>query len=426
MDSAQLEAAVQKCITIIDEMVALQLNIIIQHPGFKTLESLWLGFAHLIESCPPMVPVTIRFMDMNWQEIEDDLTLNATLEDSHLYRLINRDELSTLGGCPFGLMVVEHAISVVNNATRTRDDIYTIQLLSELAQSSLCPVIMPACHTFFGTDNKSIWEDISKAERILNSDDYKQWRAFQSLESSRFFGVTLPQVLLRNPWKKKQNNINYTETGYYHPGSHFLWGSSALIFAETVIEEFKRIRWFGFLRACGEHGGATVKLKKGMPIAASIRFTDELDKFYTEKGFIALSTCYLTDKLVFNNNRSTHLSGKEQADDKVLLMLQTILMGCRFAHYLKAIIREHIGSYRSPADCQNDLNAWLQKYTSDLGFGDDTAMAKYPLKNSKVKVTGNDKLGIYQCEVEIQPQYQFDSLEAKLCFKASHSEYLRF
>ncbi|WP_330925355.1 type VI secretion system contractile sheath domain-containing protein [Candidatus Sororendozoicomonas aggregata] len=426
MDNARLEAAVQKCITVIDEIVTLQLNIIIQYPDFKALESLWAGCAHLVESCPAMAPVVIRFMDMSWKEIEDDLTLNATIEDSHLYRLINRSELSTLGGSPFGLMIVEHTISVVNKTVDLSDDIYTIELLSELGQSSLCPMVMPASHDFLATDKKSIWEDISGVQRILDSDDYKPWRKFQSSEPSRFFGLTIPRVLLRHPRNKTQNNINFNETSYYYPDSHFLWGSSALIFAESVIKEFNRIHWFGFLRAADKFGGATVKSIKGVPIATSIRITDELEKFYTEQGFIPLSTSYLTNDLMFNNNRSAHLSGNDQNDDKVLLMLQTILMGCRFAHYLKALIREHIGSYRSAQDCQKDLNAWLQTYTSELGFADDSTLAKYPLKYSKVEVTGNHDLGIYQCEVEIQPQYQFDSLEATLCFKASHGDYLRF
>ena len=418
----QTEATIQKLVAAIDEMVALQLCTIIQHPRFKQLEALWRGLIYMMEVSPLLTMVKIRVLDMSWTELSDDLNLSAQLQSSFLYRLVNQQELNTLGGEPFGLLVIDRPVSVELDEVSGHDDLYTLQLLAELGQESLCPVVLPLARDFIGTDDPDVWSDPERVSRIMESDDFMGWRRLRRQGASRFLGLTLPEILLRKPWRGCYSRLMFNEYATYGMGSDYLWGNSAFAFAGNVIQEFIRIRWFGFLRVPGERGGAIVQQRGDVCGAARLRFTDSLEEFYSEQGMIPLATCYLGHELAFFNNRSVYQPPGDEDDSRIISMLQTTLIGCRFGHYLKVLIREHIGSYRNAQACQRDLNDWLQNYTSNVDYGDDSVLSRYPLKRSKVVVGGNESLGTFHCEVELQPQYQFDVINTSILLKTDVSE----
>lgn len=425
MQSTTVEGVIQKLVAGIDEMIALQLSVIIQHARFKQLEALWRGLAYMMDAIPAgqsAKTIQIKILDMSWEELSDDLNLSTRLQSSILYRMIYQQELNTLGGHPFGLLLVDHPVSMSIDPVSIHDELYTLQLLAELGKESLCPVILPVADNFLGTDDVDIWTDPVRVRRILDSDDYAGWRRLRSLPVSRFIGLTLPEVLLRAPWRKCYRKIVFDEIPVNGMGSDYLWGNSAFAFAGNVIQEFGRIRWFGFLRIAGESGGAVVQPRNNLPSGARFRFTDNLEEFYSEQGFIPLMTCYLDHQLAFFNNRPVYRPPVDEDESRITSMLQTTLIGCRFGHYLKVLIREHIGSYCSAEACQRDLNDWLQGYTSNVDYADDSVLARYPLKRSRARVFGDERLGSYQCEIELQPQYQFDVINTSILLKTSASE----
>lgn len=417
MQFTYIEGVVQKLVAGIDEIVALQLSIIIQHPEFKKLEALWRGLVYMMDAVPAgqsAKSVRVKILDMSWGELSDDLNLSARLQSSTLYRFIYQQELNTPGGHPFGLLLVDHPVSMAIDPLSIHDELYTLQLLAELGKEALCPVILPVANDFPGTDDADVWTDPVRVQRIIDSDDYTGWRRLRSLPVSRFLGLTLPEILLRPPWKECYRRIVFDEIPVNGMGSDYLWGNSAFAFAGNVIKEFGRIRWFGFLRVAGDSGGAVVQPRKNLPSAARLRFTDSLEEFYSEQGFIPLMTCYLDHQLAFFNNRPVWRCPADNDELRITSMLQTTLTGCRFGHYLKVLIREHIGSYRSAEACQRDLNDWLQTYTSNVDYADDPVLARYPLKRSKARVSGDERVGKYQCEVELQPQYQIDVINTSI------------
>ncbi len=421
-NTLQAEALIQKLVAGIDEMVTEQLCTVIQHPRFKALESLWRGLLYMMDAVPAVAPVRVRLLDMSWAELSDDLNLSARIQTAVLFRLVNRQELNTLGGHPFGLLVVDRAITVEVDEVSGHDDLYTLQLLAELGQESLCPVVMTVAENFLGTSDSDVWTNPERARRILSSQDFAGWRRLRGLGVSRFLGLAFPNVLLRAPWQDCYHRILFNEHPVYGMGSDHLWGNGAFAFAGNVLQEFNRIRWFGFLRVPGERGGALVKKRATVPAAAYLRLTDSLEEFYSGQGFIPLATGYLSGELAFFSNCSVHQPEGEGDDLRIITMLQTTLIGCRFGHYLKMLIREHIGSYDSAMDCQRELNTWLQGYTSNVDYADDSVLASYPLKKSRVTIHGDERLGIYRCEVELQPQYQFDVITTSLLLKADTSE----
>ncbi|WP_062268601.1 type VI secretion system contractile sheath domain-containing protein [Endozoicomonas arenosclerae] len=420
MNDLYCEALIQKLVAAIDEMIQQQLSLIIQHPRFKELESLWRGLLHLNSCSQPSPATRIRILDMSWSELSDDLNLSSSFQSSVLYRLINQQELNTLGGHPFGLLVVDHYVSLNASDNTDHDEIYTLQLLSELGQASLCPVIMALSPNFLLTRDQEVWSNPQRVSHILASDDFSGWRRLRNLPSSRFLGLTLPQFLVRAPWHHYYQGIRFDEISTYSPVSHHLWGSSAFALAGNIVSEFNRIHWFGFLRVA--HGGGAVVNDQQKNLVARVKLTDRLGEFFSEHGFIPMETCYLGQELAFFNNRSIYKPANKLNDQKITSMIQTTLIGCRFGHYLKVLIREHIGSYDSAEACERQLNAWLQEYTSNVDQGNDQILARYPLRHSKAEITGDKNLGIYTCVVYIQPQYQFDFIKTDIVLKTDASE----
>ena len=414
------EALIQKLVAAIDEMVSLQLSFVIQHPSFKQLESLWRGLLHTIKRSMSSKNIRVRILDMSWGELSNDLNLSNNFRSSLLYRLINQQELNTLGGHPFGLLVVDHYISLNSDDSSGHDEIFTLQLLSELGQESLCPVVMGVASDFLQTPDLNVWSNPVSVQRILASGDFNDWRRLRSLPCSRFLCLTLPQILIRKPWYDTEHQFCFREEPVYSNSSFYLWGNSVFAFAGNVLSEFHRIHWFGFLRVA-DNGGAVVKATSNA-YAARIKITDRLAEFYSDQGFIPLETCYLNQKLAFFNNRSVYKTTSTQDDMKIISMLQTTLIGCRFGHYLKLLIRENIGSYDSAETCEKQLNIWLQNYTSNVDNGSDEVLASYPLRKSRARITGNKIMGIYNCSVELQPQYQFDFIHSKIILKTDASE----
>ncbi|MCL6271443.1 type VI secretion system contractile sheath large subunit [Sansalvadorimonas sp. 2012CJ34-2] len=421
-----LEFVMQGLIAEIDERISRQLEPVIQDNHFKKLEALWRNLRALAGEGYPAGQVRIRILDMTWSQLSDDLNLSFTLKDSSLYRRIYQQEFSTSGGHPFGLLLVDHAVTTDLDPDTGHDDLYTMQLLGQLGHESLCPVLLPVADHFIGTDDPDVWTDPERVGRIFASDDFTGWRQLRSEKVSQFIGLTMPAIRIREPWANYQNQFLFDEQSAFAADSSTLWGNSAFALARNVLREFCRISWFGFLRSGTDarSGGALVDLYSEPVI--SMRITPALDNFYSENGFVPLANGYLDNKIGIFSNRSVFQPegagagagvGESSSDAAVISMLQTTLLACRIGHYLKAQIRDKIGSYKSASECERELNAWLQTYTSNVEHAEEHILARYPLKKSMVKVEGDSGTGRFHCQVSMQPQYQFDFLTSSIVLR---------
>ena len=412
------EAVVQKLVSEIDECLSRQLELVIQAPVFKELEALWRNLSALIGEGYPRNQVRIRVLDMSWQQLSDDLNLSFTLKESLLYRRVYQQEFSTSGGQPYGLLLVNHEVTTDLDHLSGHDDLYTLQLLGQLGHEALCPVLMAASNDFIGTSDPDVWTDPERVRRIFASDDFNSWQNLRAEPVSQFLGLTLPALQIREPWFDYSDHFLFDERPVYSPDSHILWGNSAFALTRNILREFCRISWFGFLRtgSSARNGGAIVDLIE-KPVT-SLRITPILENFYSDNGFIPLSTGYLDDTIgIFSNRSVFHPEAAGSSDNAVISMLQTTLLACRMGHYLKIQIRDKIGSYKTAAECERELNRWLQIYTSNVEHAEEHILARYPLKKAMVKVTESSGSGHYHCQISLQPQYQFDFLSSSIVLK---------
>ncbi|HDI3142185.1 TPA: type VI secretion system contractile sheath large subunit [Vibrio cholerae] len=415
----QFKSVLCQLISSLDSKISEQLSQIIQEPLFKQLESSWMGLQSLTQLSISNRRVKIKVLDLSWELLSSDINLSFDIKQSILFKKLYSNEFDTAGGAPFGLVIVDHKVHPDYDEGCGYDDLYTLQLLSELAERAMCPIVLGVDEFFFGDEPNRQLQDAARIDRILDSLDYRSWALLRQKESARFLHLVMPEYLLRSAYQGYAAGFIFNEVNRCE---NALWGNASYLLASNVIREFDRISWFGFLRSYNEFGsyGAIVENLEGKPTQAKVDIFSEEDGFWAEHGFIVLSSLYLTQQKGFFSNQSVWRAPNDAA--KVLGMLQTSLMACRFGHYIKAQMRDQIGRYDSADDCKRNLERWLQKYISEVDYGEDSVMARYPLKACEVTLQEDPQDSTrYLCQIMLQPQYQYDIMDAQVVLSTSIS-----
>ncbi len=410
-------------IAAIDQKISEQLSVIMQHEKFRELESIWTSLKQLVDTKGTHTSIRIRILDMSWREISEDLNLSYDIQRTSLYQRIYSRELNTAGGLPFGMILVCHRLSVdgssgVYEDLSDFDDIYTAQLLGDLGDRCLCQILVGIDEKFFGDAPDIIFSDTERLRRIVESDDFRPWQNLRKASGARFLNIVMPDYLLRRPYCDYQSSFIFTETS--NDSSACLWGNAIFLLAMNVVREFIRVSWFGFLRACDEreHTGAIVELPNGEPAVPKILLPAENDSDWADFGLTVLSSLYLSDYPGFFSNSSVITCHND--NERMTGMMQTNLMAMRFSHYVKVMLRDRVGSYDTPDECKKFLSSWLSKYVMNSIFHDESVMARYPLKSYDIKVVPRrDDQTIYDCELKLEPQYQYDLTTAVIVLSAS-------
>lgn len=399
-----------KIIFEIDKLLSEQVSAIIQHSQFKSLESSWRGIFSLIDSSISNKKVIIKILDLDWPTLSNNINSAFNIKRTFLYRRIYSDEFDTAGGLPFGLIAIDYKVSIENDNKNSFDDFYTLQLLSEICDYSLCPAILSIDENIFGDDYKRQFNDIDKLERIFKSDYFSSWQMLRQNLTSRFLHLVLPDYLQRNIYINEKAGFIFNEKIIEQ---NALWGNSVYLLVQNVINEFERVSWFGFLRGIEETAscGAIIQTKENIKTKVDIFI--ENDFFWAEHGLIPLCSIYLTEKKGFFSNQSVWDCTNKSLPQ--LNMLQTNLMVCRFAHYIKVKIRDSIGSYKTAENCQKDIEQWLGKYVNNSAYVSDMEMVRYPLKSFKIKIVEKDyDRKEYYCEMKLQPQIYNEMINSEI------------
>ena len=411
----QVKVFVTQLIVAIDQTLSQQLSEIIAQPEFVELEALWRNLHSLVTLNTSVSKVKIKLLDRTWAEVARDLNASISIERTLLYNMIGNRQLNTLGGEPFGLFVVNHAISMEMKYDDEFDDLYTLELLARLGELCLCPFTLSISDGFFGHTGVSWLTDTGRIQKIIDGPDFNGWRRLRQHPAMKFIALTMPKVKLRPRYAQRRIGFIFDENKNAEQG---LWGSSAFAFAGTAMAEFSRLSWFGFMKSRwkDKYQGALINTKPGINAdfvhrqpQPDIHFTSAHARFYMAQGLIAITRSSMTDKYYFLGNASLWLpdQGKE---DSVGSQIQAMLMSCRIAHYLKVQIRNMIGGFQTAMECQTYLSHWIDEYSSNLVDADEHTLSKYPLRRGTVKVRELEDNGTarFVCELTIEPQYQSD------------------
>jgi type VI secretion system ImpC/EvpB family protein len=439
----------------IDALISTQVNAIIHHPRFQSLEASWQGVRYLVEDVNEEDEVKIKILSVTKRELYRDLDAAIEFDQSQLYRRIYRNEFKMPGGEPFGILIGDYEFS------QHPQDVGMLMKIAEVAALSFCPFIAAATPALFGARSFAALELPRNLQRQFDGEDYLHWQKLRRMNESMFLGLTLPRALMRVPYGRglycrtrfefrEDVEASGAEASDYSvppapggpaetparaeaPHAHrYLWGNAAYAFGHVVIRAFAQTGWLATIKGVNrdaEEGGlvtglpaasfGTEKLSQVPKCPTELIIGESREKELTDLGFIPLCSCHGTEYGAFYNCPSlkqptAYNDPLATANARVAAMLQYVLCASRFAHYINALARDLIGSNATGEEIQSRLNDWLRdNYVLDDSEADAELKAEHPLRAAQCEVRERPgRPGSYDCVIRLQPHYQLDALTA--------------
>ncbi len=428
-DKRQAMQLLSRDIARIDALLGRQVNAILHHHAFQRLEAGWRGLRYLVEQVQESESVKIRMLSVSWKELVRDLERAFEFDQSQLFRKVYSDEFGMPGGEPYGVLLGDYEIRHRPGGEQPTDDLGAISAISAVAAAAFAPFVAAAHPTFFGLDSFAELEKPLNLPRTFEQLEYVKWKAFRNTEDSRFVGLVLPRILMRLPYADGPRLDRFRFKEELRSREDYLWGNPVYAFGAVLIRAYNDSGWLAEIRGVrrGELGGGLVA---GLPVhsprtdrpgvapkpVTDGMLTDAHEKELAELGFMPLCYCPDTDLAAFYGTQSvqkpkTYDEPAATANARLSAMLQYILCVARFAHYLKVIARDKLGSIKGPVECEEFLYRWLINYCIANDEVDLETKARYPLREAKVQVRAHPgKPGSYLCVAHLRPHFQLDQL----------------
>ena len=424
--SQDTEAMINARIADIDNLLSDQVNEILHAEDFQELEATWRGLHYLTQQSETSPLLKIKTFNVTKRELLNDLRNVSEFDQSSLFKKIYEEEYGTLGGQPFGVLVGDYTFG------RGPEDLEVLEKMSNIAAASHAPFLAAAAPEMFGWDTYTELGGPRDLAKIFDNNLYARWRSFRNSEDSRYVGLTMPQVLLRPPFGEGSITVetfNYEEKVDGTDHSKYLWGNAAYALAARMTNAFALYEWCAAIR--GVEGGGLVE---GLPThtfltddgdvalkcPTEIAITDRREAELSRLGFIPLCHHKGTDMAVFFGAQSCQYPKKYYNDDananaRLSAQLQYIMAVSRFAHYLKVMMRDKIGSFMSREECELFLNNWISNYVLLDDTAGHEAKARFPLREARIEVAEvAGKPGVYTATAFLRPHFQLDELTISL------------
>ncbi len=424
--SSDTVTSIKSRIAEIDELLSLQLNELMHAPDFQALEASWRGLNYLVMNTETGSRLKIRLLNVTKKEITADLEKATEFDQSQLFKAIYEDEYGTFGGNPFSCLIGDYEFG------RHPQDVGTLEKISNVAAAAHAPFIAAASPKLFDFGSFTeigIPRDLSKG---FESAELVKWRSFRESEDSRYVSLVLPHILLRLPYGPDTvpvEGFNFVEAVDGKDHSKYLWGNAAYALGQRITDAFSKYSWCAAIR--GVEGGGmveglpthTFKTDMGdvvMKCPTEVAITDRREKELNDLGFITLCHCKGTDYAAFFGGQTTNKpklynTNEANANARISSMLPYVLAASRFAHYIKVIMRDKIGSFASKDNVAAFLNNWITDYVLLNDAAPQAMKASYPLREARVDVTEvPGKIGSYKAVVFLKPHFQLEELTVSI------------
>jgi type VI secretion system protein ImpC len=424
--SKDTEMMINSRIAQLDRLISAQLNEIMHHQDFQKLEASWRGLSYLIDQTETGEKLRIRVMNISKQELLKDMEKAAEFDQSTLFKKIYEEEFGTFGGASYGCLIGDYEFG------NHPQDLSLLEKMSQVAASAHAPFISAASPAIFNLESFTDIGNPRDMAKIFQTVEYAKWKSFRDSEDSRYVGLCLPHTLMRLPYGQAtvpvetfdfEENVDGTDHGKY------LWGNAAYALGTRITDAFSKYGWTAAVR--GVEGGGLVQ---GLPVhtfrtdegevalkcPTEIAITDRREKELADLGFIPLIHCKGTDYAAFfstqtSNKPKVYDSDAANANARLSAQLQYILAVSRFAHYLKSIMRDKIGSFMTRKNVEDYLNRWISNYVLLDDDAGQEMKARYPLREARVEVAEiPGKPGAYRAVAFLRPHYQLDELTVSL------------
>lgn len=419
-------AFMHKRIQEIDDLISAQVNEILHHQDFQKLEASWRGLHFLVSNTECSTHLKLRFLNATKKELLDDLEKALEFDQSSLFKKIYEEEYGTFGGHPYSCLMGDYEFS------RSPQDQELLRKLSGVAAAAHAPFIAGADPKLFHMETFESLPTPRDLAKLFESSDMAAWRSFRQSEDSRYVTLVLPHVLMRLPYGPETvpvDGLNFVEKVDGMDNSKFCWGNASYALAQRITHAFAAYGWTAAIR--GVEGGGlveslpayTFKSPDGdliLKCPTEVTITDRREKELSDLGFIALCHCKGTDFAAFFGGQTSqepkvYNLADATANANLSARLPYILASSRFAHYIKAIMRDKIGSFMTKNDVSVYLNSWIANYVLLNDSAPQAIKAQYPLREARVDVEDiPGKPGSYRAIIYLRPHFQLEEFTASI------------
>jgi type VI secretion system protein ImpC len=421
-------SSIEALVAELDRKLSEQISLIIHHEDFKNLEGTWRGLNYLVSNTETDEKLKIRVMNISKKEAARTLKKfkGTAWDQSPLFKKIYEEEYGTPGGAPYGCVIGDYQFD------HSAPDVEMLGGLAQICAASHTPFVAAGSPTLMNMDTWQELMDPRDLTKIFQTPEYAAWRSLRASEDSRYLGLTMPRTLARLPYGAKSNPVeefDFEEETEGADHSKYVWSNAAYAMGANINRAFKLYGWCARIRGA-ESGGMVEQLPvhtfptddggMDMKCPTEIAITDRREAELAKSGLIPLSHWKNTDFAVFVGAQSLYKPQEYDDPDatanaNLSARLPYLFATCRFAHFLKCIVRDKIGSFKEREDMERWLNEWIMNYvTADAKAGEEIK-AQYPLADASVtveEVPGNP--GYYTSKFYLRPHFQLEGLTVSL------------
>ena len=409
----------------IDKSISDQLNEIMHHADFQHLEAAWRGLYYLVVSTETDTMLKIRVMDASKEDLYKTLKdyMGTGWDMSPVFTKVYGEEYGQFGGEPYGCLVGDYYFD------HRPPDVELLGEMAKIAAAAHAPFITGASSSVMQMES---WEELSSPAdlaKIFGDTKYAAWRSLRDSEDSRYLGLAMPRFLARLPYGAKTvpvEKFDFEEETEAADSRKYLWANAAYAMATNITRAFAYYRWCSRIRGV-DSGGAV----EGLPVhtfptddggldmkcPTEIGVSDRREAELAKLGFMPLIHRKNSDFAAFISAQSLQKPAEYEdpfatANVNREARLPYIFACCRFAHYLKCMVRDKIGSFKERHDIQVWLQKWIMQYVdTDPSNSSEVIKARYPLAAAEIVVeTEEGNPGYYIGKFYLRPQYQLEGL----------------
>lgn len=416
----------KKAIALLDAKIADKLNLVLHAKEFQTLEATWRGLHYLVTRTETSKTLKLRVLNASKKDLLDDLKKNVVADHTALFDKVYEEEYGTFGGNPYSCLVADFAFN------RGNQDMTLMRGLAEVAAAAHAPMIANADPQLLDLDSFTelgVPRDLAKR---FEGPTAAQWRAFRDADESRYMVLALPRVLMRLPYGKDfvpVETIDFEEDVSGPQHERYLWANASWAKAQRITNAFALYGWTAAIR--GVEGGGdvrglpthTFKTDQGdvaMKCPTEIAITDRREKELSDLGFMALCHCKGENYAAFFGGQTVQKPkiynlDAATANAALSARLPYVLNASRFAHYIKVIMRDKIGSFMTAGNVETYLNTWIANYVLLTDDAPQATKARFPLREARIDVREiPSKPGSYNATVFLKPHFQLEELTASV------------
>lgn len=426
--SSDAVKSIEAIIAEIDRKMSEQVNLIIHHADFRALEGTWRGLHHLVNNTETDETLKIRVLNISKKDLGNTIKKfkGTAWDQSPLFKKLYEEEFGSPGGQPYGCLLGDYYFD------HSAPDVEILSGMAQIASAAHAPFISATNPSLMGMDS---WQELSNPRdltKIFQSPEYAAWRSLRDSEDSKYIGLTMPRFLSRIPYGAKTAPVEefaFEEDTEGADSEKYVWSNAAYAMGTNITRAFKLYGWCARIRGA-ESGG----MVEGLPVhtfptddggvdmkcPTEIAITDRREAELAKNGLMPLSHWKNTDYSVFVgaqslNKPAVYDDPDATANANLAARLPYLFATTRFAHFLKCMVRDKIGSFKERSDMESWLNTWIKQYCVDSSTASENDKARRPLADAEVKVEevpGNP--GYYSSKFFLRPHYQLEGLTVSL------------